>query len=128
MGGSDLLDRFDTDLLVVFGFILAVILVTNAPYLLGVLGGLVFAAWLLVQFGVFDDEPEPGAVETPLERLQTRYANGEIDEVEFERRLARILDADEAARYERLRDRERTGEAPRSMDADLHSELDVETE
>lgn len=128
MGDSDLLDRFDTDLLVIFAFILAVILVVNAPYLLAVLGGLVFAAWLLVQFGVFDDEEEsePSEPESPLERLQTRYAEGKIDEEEFERRLTRILDADEVARYERLRERETSDTG--AGDVDTLAERDLETD
>ena len=128
MGDSDLLDRFDTDLLVIFAFILAVILVVNAPYLLAVLGGLVFAAWLLIQFGVFDDEEEsePPEAESPLERLQTRYAEGKIDEEEFERRLTRILDADEAARDERLREREASDTG--AGDVNTLAESDLETD
>lgn len=53
------------------------------------------------------------ATETPLDRLKRRYAEGEIDEVEFERRLERLLEtedesaaADYAARTRRERESE----------------------
>lgn len=100
MGFTDV----DSDLVVILGFILAVILAGQSPPLLAVFGGLAFVGWLLVQIGVFDEESERSVDSRtddlsqldPLETLQLRYANGEIDEAEFEHRLDRIMESSEA--------------------------------
>ncbi|WP_247730706.1 SHOCT domain-containing protein [Halovivax limisalsi] len=93
-----LLGRLDLDLIVIFAFVLAIILINRSPYLLAVLGGLVFLGWVLVQLGVFEDDAADETTESegPLEALQTRYARGEIDEAEFERRLDRIMESTDA--------------------------------
>jgi uncharacterized membrane protein len=59
-------------------------------------------------------EPRGGADEDPIERLRGRYARGEIDDAEFERRVERLVETEnlegsgvgDAAR-DRGRDRER---------------------
>jgi len=53
-----------------------------------------------------DDDPEDRDDQDPIEALRDRYARGEIDEVEFERRLEGLLatedaDADDEASIER---------------------------
>ncbi len=57
-----------------------------------------------------DDEPADSATagEDPVEVLRDRYARGEIDEAELERRLDALLeleDVDDEAAVERTRDR-----------------------
>lgn len=59
-----------------------------------------------------DAEPTPEAaeelpdeIETPVDRLKYRYAQGEIDESTFERRLEQLLETDELA--QQLEDRRR---------------------
>lgn len=91
------------DRLAVFGFFLVIILATLPPILLGVFGALVFIGWALVHYGVFESERSQSR--DPLATLQTRYARGEIDEAEFERRLDRIMESTEIVRN---RGRERT--------------------
>ena len=48
------------------------------------------AAWLYE-----DDEPAREPAPDPLEELKRRYAEGEIDDEEFERRLDRLVRVDE---------------------------------
>lgn len=38
--------------------------------------------------------PKPDAEDDPIERLKRRYADGEVSDEEFERRIDRLLDAD----------------------------------
>jgi uncharacterized membrane protein len=58
------------------------------------------------------DSDQADETETALETLRRRYATGEIDEAEFERRVERLLgtetvaDADEYVREARERERE----------------------
>lgn len=57
--------------------------------------------WQSTRKDVTEDEPDD-----PVERLRERYARGEIDEVEFERRLDTLLtteDADPETARDRLR-------------------------
>lgn len=42
--------------------------------------------------------PTDSDAENPVERLRNRYARGEIDEREFERRLERLLETEEVER------------------------------
>lgn len=73
-----------------------------------------------IALGEGEDEPETdrssdpdGSTETPLDRLKRRYAEGEIDEAEFERRLERLLetgDESAAADYAERTRRERESE------------------
>ena len=62
-------------------------------------------------------ETEPSAdrpdEEDPLERLKRRYADGEIGDEEFERRLERLLETeDEGAAADYLRRERSTGDTP----------------
>lgn len=116
MGFTDV----DSDLVAILGFILAVILAGQSPALLAVFGGFLFVGWLLVQIGVFEDDSERRTDRStddsqldPLETLQLRYANGEIDEAEFEHRLDRIMESSEAVEQGRG-DRNRGGSGSRS--------------
>lgn len=94
---DDLLVGLDPNFALILGVGLAIVLANQAPSLLAVLGGLVFFGWVLVQLGVFaDDADDATESDGPLEALQTRYARGEIDEVEFERRLDRIIESSDA--------------------------------
>lgn len=73
-----------------------------------------------IALGESDDEAETDrssdpdeATETPLDRLKRRYAEGEIDEDEFERRLERLLETEDesaAADYAERTRREREPE------------------
>ncbi|WP_276255112.1 SHOCT domain-containing protein [Halomontanus rarus] len=132
MGFTDV----DSDLVAILGFILAVILAGQSPALLAVFGGFLFVGWLLVQIGVFEDDSERRTDRStddsrldPLETLQMRYANGEIDEAEFEHRLDRIMESSEAVERGhggrnrevsrgRSRNRDATSQRTRSSTAD----------
>ncbi|MCU4743235.1 SHOCT domain-containing protein [Natronoglomus mannanivorans] len=113
MGFTDV----DSDLVAILGFILAVILAGQSPALLAVFGGFLFVGWLLVQIGVFDEDSErdtdrsvdDSLQQDPLETLQLRYANGEIDEAEFEHRLDRIMESSEAVAQGRRGQRPSSG-------------------
>lgn len=81
------------------------IVVTLWPVYLSVIGNVESAA-------AYADRIESSAAERaaddPVGVLQRRYANGEIPEAEFERRLDELLDADERSRAS---DRRERGEA-----------------
>ncbi|WP_207586419.1 SHOCT domain-containing protein [Halomontanus rarus] len=121
MGFTDV----DSDLVAILGFILAVILAGQSPALLAVFGGFLFVGWLLVQIGVFEDDSERRTDRStddsqldPLETLQMRYANGEIDEAEFEHRLDRIMESSEAVEQGRGgRNREESRGRSRNRDS-----------
>lgn len=85
-----------------------------------VVGYAVVLPLVAIALGEDESEPRRGPVvdpderdaETPLDRLKRRYADGEIDEAEFEHRLERLLETEDetaATEYvERTRtDRER---------------------
>lgn len=55
--------------------------------------------------GTADDVTTIDATD-PVERLRSRYANGEMEEVEFERKLERLLETEDLE--ERVVDRERS--------------------
>lgn len=92
----------------VVGFVLGlvtslVVLAVGLAVTLAVVAGLGYAAWwgLSSLLGdeaqsrdvPFDAEPTPRtADEDRVERLRERYANGELTEAEFERRLERALE------------------------------------
>ncbi|WP_435196841.1 SHOCT domain-containing protein [Natronomonas sp. EA1] len=64
---------------------------------------------MLVESDETEPDGEPEA--TPLEDLKRRYANGELDEEEFERRLERLLETDDestAREYVERRETERS--------------------
>lgn len=52
------------------------------------------------------DVPDDVVTTDPVERLRSRYANGEIDETEFERKLERLIETEDLE--ERTSDRERS--------------------
>ncbi|EFW89807.1 hypothetical protein ZOD2009_21532 [Haladaptatus paucihalophilus DX253] len=71
------------------------VVATQAPYLLGIIAVLGFLVWYLRdgdETAVEDDEDE--AELDAVEMLRARYANGDIDEAEFERRLDTLLEAE----------------------------------
>lgn len=71
------------------------------------------------------DEPDP------VERLRQRYASGEIDEVEFERRLDALLateDTDPETARDRLRQSQSSDRERADLDEELSDLLDDETE
>ncbi|MFC7135592.1 SHOCT domain-containing protein [Halobaculum litoreum] len=66
-----------------------------------------------------DPEPARDAATDPVDRLRRRYAAGDIDEEEFERRLDLLLDTegvDAATARERVRQRDRDADAEREAD------------
>lgn len=77
-------------------FLVAILAVTGhvAPAVAGAVSAgvvAVFAAWMAVRWWRLGD----GGDETdPVEALKRRYANGEVSEAEFERRLDALMDAD----------------------------------
>lgn len=82
----------------------AVVLLTLGPpiimslYLLYGIYGRLFGSEETDSETVESTEAIPSDIETPLDRLKYRYANGEIDEQTFERRLERLMETDEIAR------------------------------
>ncbi|MFC7135861.1 SHOCT domain-containing protein [Halobaculum litoreum] len=84
----------------------------------------VFSLWVAVRWvrlrysgvGNADDDADGTATatepaeEAPLDRLKRRYADGEISDEEFERRVDRLLDADSRAESATRREPEREGE------------------
>jgi uncharacterized membrane protein len=101
-----------------------------ADLFLNVVPGVPFWVIFIIGFAVvlplvgilFDDDEsatdaEPSAdrpdEEDPLERLKRRYAEGEIGDEEFERRLERLLETeDEGAAADHLRRERSTGDTP----------------
>jgi uncharacterized membrane protein len=88
-------------------------------------------AVVLPIFGIlFDDEAEEtgtaaesAATPDPLEELRRRYAEGEIDEAEFERRLERLLETeDEAVAADYVARRRAAGERAENRDPAPESE------
>jgi uncharacterized membrane protein len=70
--------------------------------------------WFLLVplFGVLSEEEvvrsdaeDETAASSPLDELRERYARGEIDEVEFERRLERLLETEDVELPPEARDR-----------------------
>jgi uncharacterized membrane protein len=99
---------------IVFGFVLLVVLIGEAPFLIPVLAGLLLVAVTLAVYaarrgylsvGADADDQEEDL--DPVIELERRYVRGEIDEDEFEHRLSVLLDADERAGREHDWDRER---------------------
>jgi len=66
-------------------------LVTMGPLI--VLACYLLYSWLFDYGNASTDASEEGA-ETPFDLLKRRYANGEIDEETFERRLERLLETE----------------------------------
>ena len=72
-----------------------VILAAEAPLVLSAAIGVGFVAWLARQTGLIGDAEDDAADEPdPLKTLLNRYARGEIDETEFERRLDVLVETD----------------------------------
>lgn len=94
--------------------------------------GLLFGGGLIRELtAAFDDsdattetEPEPAADrEDALERLRTRYADGELTDAEFERRLEVLLETETVADVERyLEDRDGQSNAHGIDDTDRERE------
>ncbi|ELY54983.1 SHOCT domain-containing protein [Natronococcus jeotgali] len=75
----------------------------------------VFLVWYLTERAGGADESEPTRESVdPVTELQRRYAAGELSEAEFERKLERLLDADERAERAGLETRELSLERERS--------------
>ncbi|WP_331235514.1 SHOCT domain-containing protein [Natronorarus salvus] len=105
---------------IVFGFVLLVVLVGEAPFLIPILAGLLLVVSLLAIYAArrgylsigsdASDAEESEEALDPVDELERRYVRGEIGEEEFEHRLSVLLDADDRAGRERDWDRERSGE------------------
>ena len=107
---------------IVFGFVLLVVLIAEAPFLVPILAGLLLLAlslaWVAARRGYLSigsdasDAEESEEALDPVEELERRYVRGEIGEEEFEHRLSVLLDADERAgrEHEWDRDRDRDGD------------------
>ncbi len=89
---------------IVFGFVVLVVLIGEAPFLIPVLAGFLLVAITLavyaaregyLSFGSDAEETEEDL--DPVVELERRYVRGEISEEEFEHRLSVLLDADERA-------------------------------
>lgn len=63
---------------------------------------------------VRDDREQSDEQQAALDRLRDRYAAGEIDEVEFERRLERLLETETVERAASRVDK--AGDRPRTID------------
>lgn len=96
-----------------------------------------FAVVLPLAGILFDDEeetvaesgPDPEPDVDPLAELRRRYAEGEIDELEFERRLERLLETeDEATAREYAERLRRDRETGRGSDHDGERERDADRE
>ncbi len=104
---------------IVFGFVLLVVLIAEAPFLVPILAGLLLLAlslaWVAARRGylsIGSDADESEESLDPVEELERRYVRGEIGDEEFEHRLSVLLDADERAgrEHEWDRDRDRDGD------------------
>lgn len=69
-----------------------IILAEQAPNVLLAGIGVAFIALLFRAFGVLGDTAASVEAVDPLKTLQDRYARGEIDDEEFERRLDRLVE------------------------------------
>jgi len=81
--------------------LLAAVGVTPWDVSLGISGFIlaVFGGWALARWWQLRPEPEPAdetgaTVENPVDRLKTRYADGELTDEEFESKLDRLLESD----------------------------------
>lgn len=81
-------------LLVIFGATLALKLATDSPLVLLGIATIVFLGWVTVRTGIIDGGTDGDANDDPFTVLQRRYANGDITEAEFERRVDRLLNAE----------------------------------
>jgi uncharacterized membrane protein len=80
----------------------AVVAIVGWLFLVPVLG--ILSEEVLVEA----DEPAEPATQDPLEELRERYARGDIDDLEFERRLERLLETEDVERPSESRSRVRT--------------------
>ena len=71
------------------------------------------AAWLYE-----DDEPARETAPDPLDELKRRYAEGEIDDEEFEHRLDRLVRVDELPEDLFVSDAPHTGEREKSIETE----------
>lgn len=100
-------ENVNSNAVLLFGFIFAswVVLLlyrAGATWVLALFGVLLFAGWLLSRTGIVGNSSEAAPESTeqeaaadPVERLKRRYADGEISESEFERRLDTLLQTEE---------------------------------
>jgi uncharacterized membrane protein len=101
-----LADHVD-DVLLFGGLALAAVGTALGVDVLSAVGGVVFlAAIFLSDFlaaVLAPDEEAAGddAAEAPLDVLRRRYADGELSEAEFERKVERLLETEDAATAER---------------------------
>lgn len=77
----------------------AVVAIVGWLFLVPVLG--ILSEEVLVEA----DEPAEPATQDPLEELRERYARGDIDDLEFERRLERLLETEDVERPSESRSR-----------------------
>ncbi|WP_135828456.1 SHOCT domain-containing protein [Halorussus halobius] len=108
--------------------VLGTVLATEAPTVLVVLAGVlgVFAVvgplvWFLAKTGAVDGigGSEADDAEAALDRLRRRYADGELTDDEFERRLDRLLETETLADAKVHRT-----DATQPTDRELDAELD----
>jgi|APHM01.1.fsa_nt_gi Predicted membrane protein len=96
------------------------------------IGGLVPLAVGLAEYYESSAERDDTATDTDetadaLERLRERYAQGELTEAEFERRLERLVETESVEEAQRAVDR-RQGESQRTRDIETETELKREPE
>ena len=109
-----------TGLAVTLFFVLPTLVIPGVPLwvsaALAVTLGPPIIAGLYVVYGTYrwligesatDSDPTDGEPTDPIDRLKHRYANGEIDESTFERRLETLLETDDLARTVNSRLQER---------------------
>lgn len=95
---------------VLFLVVLPVVVILSqiAPYVLTTAIGVGFLAWLIAHTGVLSGSDDGEAVEhaDPMETLRERYARGDVDEAEFERRLDRLVETEDLDAADATVDRE----------------------